>query len=197
MRSDEQKNMIKSFVFAPFFLFFTSCYSFAQNPAPNDILITLERNRGYWGSVGAAPCPFYKLAIFKDGSVELGPKDFVEYRIVVGKTIKNKISKKQIEMLVSEFKKIDFYSVNSTFENQPNREDCPSYGTDDVTAITSITLDGKTHHVEHYHGCHGTEALSKLNDLENKIDEVVNIKQWFDCRDGKNRIVLSGSNKKN
>ena len=184
--------MIKNLLFVLFFLFSVSNYSFAQNSDPNNILITLERDPGYWGRVGVATCPFYKLAIFDNGTVELEPKNYVEYEIVIGQIIKTQIRQEQLEQLIAQFQKIDFFSSKSTFENRQNsREDCPQYGTDDVTAKMSITIDGKTKLVEHYHGCGKTEALSKLTDLENKIDEIVNIKQWFDCFDGKNRKTLT------
>ncbi|MGI8641614.1 MAG: DUF6438 domain-containing protein [Pyrinomonadaceae bacterium] len=190
--------MIKDFLLVLFFLLLICNYLFAQQTIPQDTLITLERNPGHWGMSGLSPCPFYKLTIFADGIVELEPKDYNEYKIVTGKIIKSRISQEQLKQLISEFEKIDFYSLKSTFESKENSlDDCPEYGTDAVTAIMSITIKGKTKQVEHYHGCRKTEALSKLTNLENKIDEIVNIKQWFDCFRGKNLIILSSQTNKN
>ncbi|MEO6656079.1 MAG: DUF6438 domain-containing protein [Pyrinomonadaceae bacterium] len=183
---------MKRFLFVLFFLISVSHYSFAQSPKSGHVLITLERNPGYWGEVGTAPCPFYKLSIFDKGAVEIEPKNYVEYKLVIGQIIKTRISLEQVKQLIAEFQKIDFFVLKSTFENKENsREECPQYGSDGVTATTSITIEGKTKLVEHYHGCGKTEAHSKLIDLENMIDEIANIKQWFDCYGGKNRKTLS------
>jgi hypothetical protein len=51
--------------------------------------------------------------------------------------------------------------------------------TDLPSAYTSITIDGRSKRVEHYHGCKGAEILERLTGLENKIDETVNTKQWI------------------
>ena len=32
--------------------------------------------------------------------------------------------------------------------------------------------------VEHYQGCKGTEEVERLERLEDRIDEIVNTKQW-------------------
>jgi len=167
---------------------------FAQQRVP-DALIILERDPGYWGELGAASCPFYKLTIFADGSVKMEPKDYREYKVVVGPIVKSQITLQKLNQLVSAFDKADFFRFISTFENKQNDQaDCPQYGTDDSTAFLTITLNGTTKRVEHYQGCRGTEALSKLTDLENKVEEAVDIKQWFDCYNGKNRVNLHRDN---
>ena len=182
--------MFKNFLLVLFFISLLSNYSFAQQTIQTDILIILERNPGYWGRTGSRPCPFYKLTISADGTVELEPKEYKEHnKVVTGKIIKSQISQEQLKQLVLEFEKIDFYSLKSTTEDVYN-DDCPQNATDDTTVFISITVNGKSKKVEHYHGCRGTEALTKLTYLENKIDEIVNIKQWFDCYNGKNRITL-------
>ena len=85
--------------------------------------------------------------------------------------------------------------MKNTFEVRKNkensREDCPQYTFDAGTVFTSIANNSRFKQVEHYQGCQGTESLTKLTALENKIDEIVNIKQWFDCYRGENRIKHS------
>lgn len=174
-----------------FFLSFICSYSFAQQTIFQDILITLERDPGFWGRAGSSSCPFYKLTISADGTVELQLKEYKEQKIIVGTIIKSKISQEQVKQLVSEFEKIDFYSLKSTFDSpMNNQEDCPQIIPDHMRAVTSLTLKEKTKRVEHYYGCEGTESLYNLTNLEKKIDETVNIKQWIDCYTGKNGINL-------
>jgi hypothetical protein len=48
--------------------------------------------------------------------------------------------------------------------------------TDLPYAITSITIGGQTKTVNHYYG--DDSAPQQLTDLESKIDEIVNSKQW-------------------
>lgn len=184
--------MIKHLLLVSLSLALLCSYSPAQQTS--DTLIILERDPGFWGRAGQPPadCPFYKLTIFANGNVELEPKNVKEYKVLTGKTLKSRISKKQLKQLVSEFEKIDFYSLNSISEKGggADRGDCPQYGTDGATSITTINFKGKTKRLEHYHGCSGTEVLLKLTNLENKIDEVVNTKQWFDCYGGRNRLNL-------
>lgn len=148
--------MIKNLLLVSFFLLLISGYSFAQQTIPNDTLITLERDPDFFGKVGESPCPFYKLTIFADRKVELEPKEYNHNakKLVFGEVIKSRISEEQLKELIAEFEKIDFYSLKSTFENKENSLDvCPKYGTDSATTKTSITINGKTKQVEHYHGC--------------------------------------------
>ena len=77
--------MIKHLLLASLFLSLLCSYSTAQQAIPQDILITLERDPGHWGRVGTSPCPFFKLTISADGTVELEPKDVKEYKVVTGK----------------------------------------------------------------------------------------------------------------
>lgn len=158
---------------------------------PEDALITLERKPDFFSS-----CPFYKLTISADGTVGIEPRAYNnEYKekVVSGNIITSRISQEQLKQLISEFEKIDFYSLKNTFDDpsKNNRNDCPTHVFDSSTTVTSITINGKSKEVQHYHGCQGTQALAGLTNLENKIDEVVNIKKWFDCDRGKNRINLS------
>ena len=49
--------------------------------------------------------------------------------------------------------------------------------TDMPSAFTSLTVDGKTKTVRHYHG--DFSAPKELTELEDKIDEIVNSNQWI------------------
>ena len=73
------------------------------------------------------------MTISADETVELELKDYYEYKVFTGKLIKSQISQNQVKQLVSEFEKIDFYSLKSTFENEQINKDCPETSDDGVT----------------------------------------------------------------
>jgi hypothetical protein len=186
--------MIKKLPLALFFLSLLNNYNFAQVSIPKDTSITLDENPGFFGFM--ASCPFYKLSISADGTVELEPivykNENEQYKVISGKIIKSKISPNQLNQIIGEFEKVDYYSLKNTFEStsKNNQTDCPQYIPDAPIFRTSITINGKSKSAEHYRGCRGTASLSKLTNLEIKITEIVNINQWFDCYMGKNKINL-------
>ena len=133
-----------------------------QTPTPSDleeVVITLER------TVCFGVCPEYKLTIYGDGSVIYEGTRFV---MVEGKRTIT-ISEEKVRQLLSEFKKIDYFSLNDNYEE--------FMATDMPSAFTSLTVDGKTKTVRHYHG--DFSAPKELTELENKIDEIVNSNQWI------------------
>ena len=64
---------------------------------------------------------------------------------------------------------MNYFSLNDKY-NERTITDAPS-------VITSITIDGKTKTIEHYHG--DFNAPEQLIELENRIDEIINSKQWI------------------
>lgn len=90
-------------------------------------------------------------------------QDFVH---VKGRQTAN-LSPAQIQDLVSAFEQAKFFTLpDYTHEDT----------TDSPSVITSITLNGKTKTVHHYYG--DNSAPQELFDLESKIDEITNSKQW-------------------
>ncbi len=133
-----------------------------QTPTPSDldeVVITLER------TVCFGVCPEYKLIVYGNGTVVYEGKRFV--RIEGKRTIA--ISEEKVRQLLSEFKKIDYFSLNDSYEE--------FMATDMPSAFTSLTVDGKTKTVRHYHG--DFSAPKELTELEDKIDEIVNSNQWI------------------
>jgi hypothetical protein len=194
--------IMKYFLLISFFLISVSNYSFGQKSIPKDTLIILERLPGFWGRVIASSCSFCKLSISANGKVQLEPKARREQQLIIGKIIKSRISRQQVKQLISEFEAMDFYSLNSTFEppGKHNPKDCPLRADDSTSAILSINMNGKTKVVEHYHGCLTNESspdlykltsIYKLTKLEDKIDEILNLQEWFDCKKGIKRIKQS------
>lgn len=142
-----------------------------QQEIPNDTAITLAR------TVCFGTCPSYELSVSAKGEVVFIGRRFVKK---VGK-VRSRITRDQLRQLISEFEKIDYFSLKDDYGGAATSspgEDCPGWWTDNPSAYTSITINGKTKRVAHYHGCQGTDAVEKLTALENRIDEIVNTKQW-------------------
>lgn len=128
-----------------------------QPPKPaefSDVVITLERTACF------GTCPVYKLTIYGDGRVVYEGERFVN---VTG-TQNSQISQEKIKELVDEFYAINYFALKDKY-------DAPI--TDMPTTITSITIGGKTKKVVNYYG-----APKKLDELENKIDEITDSKKW-------------------
>jgi len=113
-----------------------------------NVIITLERT----ACKGA--CPVYKLTIYSTGTVVYEGKDYVK---TTGK-IESSISADRIEQLVSEFKKVDYFSLNDSYVQRVI--------TDAPSVKTSIKLGGETKSSTHYHG--DLNAPDELKALEGK-----------------------------
>ena len=135
--------------------------TWTKTPTPEeleDVKVTLERTECF------GTCPVYKLTVYGDGRVVYKGIRFVK----VAGIIKTAIGEDKIKQLVSEFKRIDYFSLDSSYEGS-NVTDMPS-------AITSYTVNGKTKTVRHYYG--DFSAPKQLTQLENRIDEIVGSEQW-------------------
>ena len=132
-----------------------------QNNTSNldGVVITLERTACF------GTCPVYTLTINGDGTVIYEGKDFVK----TGGRAETAISQDKVKQLISEFEKVDYFSLNDSYTERTI--------TDAQTVITSITIDGKTKTIEHYYG--DFSAPKQLTELEDKIDEIVDSGQWI------------------
>ena len=123
----------------------------------SDLVITLER------TACRGTCPIYKLTIEGNGTVIYEGQDFVQ---VKGQQTAS-LSPEQIQELVSAFEQARFSTLPDYIDQDT---------TDSPSVITSFTLNGKTKTVNHYYG--DNSAPQELFDLESKIDEITNSKQW-------------------
>ena len=140
----------------------TGCNS-TRTPVPNNIkevVITLERTACF------GVCPVYTLTIYGDGRVIYEGMRNVRIEGIRTTTI----SEDKIKQLIAEFQKIDYFSLKGSYEDRN--------ATDMLSAFTSLTVDGKTKTVRHYHG--DFSAPEKITELENKIDQIVCSDQWTD-----------------
>ena len=125
----------------------------------SDVVITLER------TVCFGVCPEYQLTVYGSGTVVYEGKRFV--RIEGKRTIA--ISEDKVRQLLSEFKRIDYFSLDDSYEEH--------MATDMPSVFTSLTVDGKTKTVRHYHG--DFSAPKELTELEDRIDEIIDSNQWI------------------
>lgn len=130
-------------------------------PTPDDIsdvVVTIERGPCF----GA--CPVYRLTVYGDGRVIYEGIRFVG----VEGTRTATISEDKVRQLVTEFQKIDYFSMDDEYTHAD--------ATDMPSATTSITIAGQTKTVAHYHG--DFSAPEDLATLEDRIDEIVSTDRW-------------------
>lgn len=150
----------------------------SQQTIHSDLVITLERTQCFgW-------CPAYLVTISSDGVVKFTPQGDHVYR---GDGDKPKspmvgvITKMQLDELLTEFEKIKFYSLRKKYgskEKFTSSQICPENWTDQPSATISIVNNRKKKTVYHYLGCQGSQTLKNLEALEDKIDEIVDVKKW-------------------
>lgn len=148
-------------------------------------IITLERRTDAFGVA-----PAYTLSIYADGTVvykamphETAPIYRAKRNVKKRRRATSKVSQADIQQLISEFERINYFSLKDDYGMSGGfgpapTEDCPEKRTDHPSAYTSLAINGKTKKVAHYHGCKGNDAAEKLTRLENRIDEIVNTRQW-------------------
>lgn len=129
--------------------------------------ITLERTACF------GTCPMYKVTITGDGTVTFKGVRFTKVEGVA----KGKITQSDFKRMVSEFEKINYFSLPDSFA--PGTPVCPRMVTDMPSAVTSIRLKGKTKVVAHYYGCGDAGVLPKLTMLEKMIDEYAATQKWI------------------
>ena len=137
--------------------------SFAeQKILSSDTKVILERTMCY------GTCPVYKLMIYADGKIEFFGEKFVN---AIGQHIKT-IPQEKIALILAEVDGIKFFELNGNY-------DCYD-ATDNPTAKITITKEGKTKQIVHYHGCRSAneKELAALTKLEDKIDELAEIAVW-------------------
>jgi hypothetical protein len=121
------------------------------------LVIGLER------TVCFGACPDYRVTVYDDGTVVYEGRNFTK---VVGFRIAS-VEEDTLRKLVAEFEGADFFAL----QDYTNMDI-----TDSPSAVTSISLPGKSHTVNHYFG--DRSAPDKLVNLENKIDELLNTGPW-------------------
>jgi hypothetical protein len=126
--------------------------------------ISLERTPCFGG------CPVYSVAVWPSGEVSYEGKAGVRQ---LGKA-SARIPTQQVEALLSELDKAGYFNLASRYAVAEST--CGRYSTDSPTAITTVTLRGRTKRIEHDYGCGA--APGALVVMERRIDEVLNTGRW-------------------
>jgi len=127
-----------------------------------DTEFTLDRSECF------GTCPSYSVRITSNGAVAYHGRRFVR---VVGDAT-GQISSEVIERLLRDYLSAGYWDLSVPL-------DCPRMWSDDASATTSLTWNGRTHRVEHYHG-NGC-APPVLTGLEQEIDDAATTAQWVSC----------------
>lgn len=135
---------------------------------PSDLEITIERTMCF------GTCPVYTIAIDHTGKVRYEGKDFVKTM----SPAESSISNEQLLSLINAFVHSKYWDYQNSY--RPNGPQCENSYTDNPSATTSITMNGKTKSVSHYYGCQGFTGEAELIALENLIDQTANSQQWTD-----------------
>jgi hypothetical protein len=140
---------------------------------PANLIISFERT----ACLGS--CPNYKLTINAKGIVKFLGRQYTDTKGLA----RGKIEKKQLEELLKEFEKANFFSFANHFRY--GKGSCETVVTDMPSAIISIRVNKKRKRVFHYLGCfQNTKPPFKIFPeelllLEYKIDEIVGTKRWI------------------
>jgi uncharacterized protein DUF6438 len=142
----------------------------ASQPAPSASqsaaapAVTLERTACFGG------CPVYTLSVSPEGEVRFEGKAHVRW---LGSAT-GRVSKARVDSLLFELDRAGYFSFADRYTAaEPT---CGRYATDSPSAITSVTLRGKTKRIAHDYGCGG--APGALVVLERRIDEVLDSGRW-------------------
>lgn len=115
-------------------------------------------------------CPVFKLEILQNGNLSFEKLAFSDKDLSYTKSsgkIKKTLDKEKINRLITEIVAADFFSLSTEVDESGN---C---ATDHSTIILSVQLNEKSREIKHDLGCVGTADLKKLENLENKINEIV------------------------
>jgi hypothetical protein len=148
-----------------------ACSTNAQTPQqfraavlPPDTRITLEESG-------------LLITITADGRVALEGETGFEFDIL---GVKERISREELNELVLQFARIDYLSMNDSYDGQKDR--CPVRGTNcsSIGVVTSFRFNGKSKRIIRTPACRDRDGLSyppELIKLEKEIKDVVGLKR--------------------
>jgi hypothetical protein len=141
-----------------------------EKSKPTNFVLRMER------TACLGNCPVYKLEVLQNGQFLFEQLIFSEKDAGFSKSkdkIEKTLNQEKINQLIAEIESVNFFSLSDDVGESGN---C---ATDHSSVILSIRLNGNEKKINHDLGCSGTADLKKLEDLENKIDEIVETKRWI------------------
>ena len=146
--------------------------------------ISLDRTECY------GTCPSYKVTIFSNGKVLYEGRKFVK----TSGRASGRLSPSQIRDLTNALTQARYFSLRSSYAS--GRDGCLTIATDSPRVTTGVRLGKKRKKIDHYRGCHsGTEQfnseLQRLATFEDRIDEIIDIKQWIGTDEERSKFTLS------
>jgi hypothetical protein len=117
-----------------------------------------------------ASSPVYTISALSSGEVRFEGRAHV--RKLGAAT--GRVPRERVDSLLSELERDGYFTFAERYT--PPEPACGRYATDSPSAITSVTLRGRTKRVTHDYGCGG--APGALVVLERRIDEALNSGQW-------------------
>jgi hypothetical protein len=150
-------------------------------PFPEDARVMLAR------VCSGGTCSPYKVSVSVDGKVEFEDQAFWINYLREARLLKTQVTQDQVKQLFAEFARANFFAIQPEcgvreywgMNAQSEGFKCGSCSAGQPTAITSITFNRKSRAIEHYSGCQGTETLTNLTDLEQRIDGILHTGQWL------------------
>jgi hypothetical protein len=133
-----------------------------------DSRVSLERTPCY------GTCPVYRVAITADGTVSFNGE---RHTMTTG-TATAQIEPQRVAALLRQIEAAGFFGMSPKYTM--NDKACGLYHTDAPTVILDVTLNGRTHRVEHDLGCGG--APEQLRGLQAKVDSVAGTARWIERR---------------
>ena len=148
-------------------LFCLPAIATAQQPIPDDLVISLQRGNCEGG------CPVYRVLIFANGDVIWQGRG----RVARPGVALSALERDQIRALLQDFEAIDYFHLENIYGFHGTG--CRSTTTPGASmAITSLSMGGVSRILSHYAGCAG-EIPDRLTALENNIDKVANTARWI------------------
>lgn len=146
-------------------LFVRASFSYADVTAkvPADLRVQMERTECF------GTCPAYKLTVSADGTVAF---DGDKYVTGIGRHVKT-VPPENVARMWDALESARFFQLNGDYSCR-DMTDMPS-------AIVTVTADGKTKEIVHYHGCSSAPAreLYALQKLEDTIDRLADVAGWL------------------
>jgi hypothetical protein len=137
--------------------------SSSQSVAPAPV-VTLERTACF------GRCPVYTLSASAAGEVRFEGK--AHTRVLGPATAR--VPQAKVDSLLYELDRAGYFSFANLYTSAAPA--CGRYATDSPSAITSVSLRGKTKRIVHDYGC--GSAPGALVVLERRIDELLDSGRW-------------------